>query len=125
MLCVLFLSSACPAFSDLRNVILAQKQLASWLISPKSHANCSDQTQSIIKAKGGIIMADQKPKNLGQQGGIGESQHQAPGRNPQREQGAREKTGGHERKGMQYESDIERNRQDKGFKQGAQKDMRR
>ena len=67
-------------------------------------------------------MADQRPKNLGQQGGIGESQRgqQAPSRNPQREQGASEKTGGHERKGSQFESDIERNRQDKGFKKDAQ-----
>ena len=47
-------------------------------------------------------MADQKPKNLGQQGGIGENQQgggqQAPGRNPQRDQSTREKSGGHERK---------------------------
>ncbi len=35
-------------------------------------------------------------------------------------------TGGHERKGSQYESDIQRNRQDKGFKKGTQnEDMRR
>ena len=73
-------------------------------------------------------MADQTPKNLGQQRGIGEKQQgqQSPSRNPQREQGASEKTGGHERKGTQYESDIERNRQDKGFKKGAQnEEMRR
>ena len=71
-------------------------------------------------------MADQKPKNLGQQGGIGEKQEgggqQAPGRNPQGDQLTQEKSGGHERKGSQYESDIERNRQDKGFKEGGRKE---
>ena len=73
-------------------------------------------------------MADERPKNLGQQGGIGESQQggqKAPGRNPQGDQSAREKTGGHERKGSQYESDIERNRQDKGFKEDGKEKMKR
>ena len=50
-------------------------------------------------------MADQKPKNLGQQGGIGESQQgggqQAPGRNPQDDKSTREKSGGHERNAPQ------------------------
>jgi len=70
-------------------------------------------------------MSGQRPKNLGQQGGILESQQgdrgqHAPGRNPQQEdRSAREMTGGHERKGSQYESEIERNRQDKGFKKGT------
>jgi hypothetical protein len=72
-------------------------------------------------------MADKQ--NLGQQRGMHEDQqgrsHQSPGRNPQDDQSAHEKTGGHERKGSQFESDIERNRQDKGFKEGGQNEQTR
>ena len=69
-------------------------------------------------------MADDKMKNLGHQKGMdegrrgGQGHQQAPGPNPQGDQSASQKKGGHERKGTQFESDVERNRQDPGYKRG-------
>jgi len=73
-------------------------------------------------------MPDERNKNQGQQGDMGHGQQrgsQTPGRNPQDEQSAREKSGGHDRKGSQFESDVERNRQDPGFKEGGQNEETR
>jgi len=74
-------------------------------------------------------MPDTRNKNQGQQQTGGregdQGNQQAPGRNPQDDQSGREKTGGHERKGSQFESDVERNRQDKGYKEGGQNEKTR
>jgi hypothetical protein len=74
--------------------------------------------------KGELFMANEGKGqgNMGQQRQQGQ---QAPARNPQSDQSTREKTGGHERKGTQYESDVERNRQDKGNKKGGQNEQAR
>jgi hypothetical protein len=86
---------------------------------------------------GGIDMSDDRNRNQGQQGTEGHPDgQQAPGRHPQDDRSMEgQQRAGHkgnqgqafnpDKKGTQYESDIERNRQDKGFKEGGQNEETR